>query len=233
MEAQEGDEVFVEKKKIDVNTHIELYHTLINYIDAEIDRKCRQREPGCKALRYIRKTVITLKKQVPIIRKKVRKVNPSKGDTEGIDATTPRVNQFNKPRNISPELATFLGVNKTAQFTRAEIVSAIFAYCNFKVNEERPHMLRWAHLNPLIEKDGVKVPTRNLSIPNSKGAFDIANDKKLSTLLGYDSYKKEVQNGHIFKNHKNKETGEKISEVFNDDNIYFWTISKLISKHIL
>ena len=86
------------------------------------------------------------------------------------------------PQNISPELRTFLKIEKGRNLSRIEVTRAINSYINIKKDENRPNILEWAYLNP---------DHRNLQ--NEKDKRIIFPDVPLAKLLRYSQYKKDFR----------------------------------------
>lgn len=202
------------RKPVTIESHLEKYETLFKLLDAEIDRRARERENGTRIFRSIRKNVKSMKKDVPkLANAKRRNTNRSTNKTSG----------FILKCEITDELAKFMQVSKDDPPSRREITNAICMYACIKPGENRPQMTKWEHLNP-----GGK---RNLQDPNNKMA--IIPDAVLSTLLGYDEYRKDVKAGKISKKVRNKTTGETKEVVVEDDALYYWVIQRLMKQHIV
>jgi chromatin remodeling complex protein RSC6 len=201
------------KKKIKVNIedHIEHYQQIFDLLDFEIDRRCRHREGGAKVFRKVLKLTKKMRKELPVIsRSKLAKIKRNGGSG------------LSMPLLISKELASFLELPSDTRLSRVETIRAICVYSRIKEGEEREEMKKWFYLNP----DG----KRNLQDPDNKMA--IIPDEKLSRLLDYDQYCKDVENGLITKTVKNIE-GEKEKKVVDDQSLYYWVIQKLLKNHFL
>jgi len=217
----EEDTVDVEKqrqprKKATIEGHIEKYDQVLALLDAEIDRKSREKEKGARAFRKVRKIVVQMRKELPVVTKsKAARMQSSmrKNTISGIMIQC----------QISEELAKFLQVPPDTRISRIEATRAICAYAHWKEDEKREPVLRWKHLNP----DG----KRNLQNPQEKKA--VIPDKTLNKLLRYDQYRKDVKNGKVYKKVKDKETGKVNLVQMKTDILYYWVIQRLISDHFL
>ena len=67
--------------------------------------------------------------------------------------------------------------------------------------------------------------------PNNRSV--IIPDDKLSKLLNYKGYARDVKKGNITENKINKETGEKEIVVVTDPSLKYYVMQKLISKQII
>lgn len=171
---------------------------ILEIVNKEIDRseKSTEKTKSLRTLRKIKKRVERLKKDVPKIKRKNTRTDYSN-------------NTFCVPMKISKELSNFL--NHPGPLSRDEVQCAISAYINIKIDEERDKILRWKHLNT-IERD-LRDET-NLSI--------IIPDDKLSKLLGYDEYVKQVERGKII---------NKKGDVVTNSDLKYCIVTKLLQKH--
>jgi chromatin remodeling complex protein RSC6 len=201
-------EVQSRKRVITVRCHIDDYDALLKILDEEIDRKSRQREGGIRALRKTRKTILKMKKDVPHVIRSSRRTS-AHGN----------VSAFMVEKSITPEFAKFLQVSPDTKITRTDATRALCAYSHLREGEDRPGVLKWAHLN---------TTHRNLQDPERKRA--IAPDSKLSRLLNYDQYKKDVAAGIVSKMVRDKETGLKNRVIVDDDSMYYWVLQKLMTS---
>lgn len=204
------------RKKATIEGHIEKYDQVLALLDSEIDRKSREKEKGARAFRKVRKIVVQMRKELPVVTKsKAARLQSSmrKNTISGIMIQC----------QISEELAKFLQVPPDTRISRIEATRAICAYAHWKEDEKREPVLRWKHLNP-----GGK---RNLQNPQEKKA--ILPDKTLNRLLKYDQYRKDVKNGKVYKKVKDKETGKVNLVQMTTDILYYWVIQRLISDHFL
>jgi chromatin remodeling complex protein RSC6 len=190
------------RKRISPEEHHQHYDELLTFLDTEIQTKSKKKERGVNTLKRTRKMVRDLKKEQAYVRKS-RKYNK---DTCG----------FNKLVTLSDEMCTFLQIEKGSQLPRSSIVNAINVYCKRTLDEERPHMLEWKHLNPIY---------RNLQNPTNRRA--IVPDEKLASLLKYDEYKKRVAAGEV----EMKTKGIKCKVL--DDSLYYYVIVMLIQPHMV
>lgn len=178
-----------------VNGEIEV---VIQLIGNEIEKlmKSTSKNKNSRLLRSVRKKLINTQKHVnklPI--KKKREVT-----TDGY---------FSKPRKISAELQSFTGVSE--ELSPVDAFRAVCAYIHLKEDETREQVLRWKHLNPEF---------RNLKSPSSNKV--IQPDAKLSKLLRYDEYCKDVKDGKIT---------TKKGDLVSDPALYYHVIVKLLQKH--
>lgn len=193
-------------------SHLEKYDDIVSVIDGEIDKRSREMGSGIRTLRSIRKKLLLLKKEMPLLSKEKlpkRKV----ASNNGLLCTFV----------ISDELADFLQVERGSMLSRLEVTCAICVYTKLSQDENRERMLRWKHLNPDCQ--------RNLQDPDNKRA--IIPDKKLSKLLGYDNYIRDVRGKKITKKFKNPETNEKEDVIVTDPSLYYYVIQKLVKSHLV
>jgi len=203
------------RKKPTMEDHIGNYNKILTMLDEEIDRKSREKEKGVRTFRKVKKILIKMRKELPVVaRSKAARIKSSNsGKMGGIMIKY----------QISKELADFLQVPHDTKLSRVETTRAICAYSHLKEDEKREGMLAWVYLNP----DG----KRNLQNPLDHKA--ILPDKALSKLLRYDQYKKDVKAGKITKNMKDKETGKVIQVKMSDDMLYYWVIQRLVGVHFV
>jgi len=160
------------------------------------------------------------------LRKKLRKV---RGQTERVIKVSRTRNgknsnnhEFSKKYKVSRELYEFLGLEGEEMLSRIDICRAICVYVNHEEEEKREEMLKWRHLNPLF---------RNLQNPQNKKV--IIPDERLSRLLRYDEYVERVKRGEITIRKKDKLTGEVFYERVEDPGLYYSTVQRLITPHII
>jgi hypothetical protein len=204
-----------ERRKITIKTHNSDYDSLIEELDKTIDHKSKHKEKGIRTLRRVRKRLIRMKKDVPLVIKSTRKRKNKEGNTN---------NGFGIKYNISEELSTFLNVEEGTTLSRSDITRAICVYSNIKEDEKREDVLRWKYLND---------KQRDLRAKDKK--MCIVPDKPLSKLLRYDEYKKKVKGGLVTKNVKvEDEDGNIVKEAVKvtDDSMYYHVIQKLIGVHL-
>lgn len=212
-ETEEKVEVEKEKKaKPTISDHVGHYMSLIEFLDVEIDRKCREKEKGVNWIRKFKKMVITMKKELPMVWR-------SKALRKELSSRSNRSNGLTVKVGITKELAQFLQVPEDTQLSRVDVLRAICVYSHLNPKEEREDVLRWAYLNP----DG----KRNLQNPKSK--LSILPNKDISKLLRYDQYKKDVAAGKVVRNIKVDK--QKETKVVTDDVLYYYVIQKLMSIH--
>jgi chromatin remodeling complex protein RSC6 len=200
------------RRKVDLESHLFRYQKLITFLDEEIEKKQKAREPGIRSLQNIRKNLKEMENEVPKIAHAKRK-NP----------TSKKVSGFSLKYKISDELAEFMKIEKGSTPTRNEITSAICAYIHIKPGETKEQITKWSSLNP-----GGK---RNLQDPSNKMA--ILPDAKLKKLLKYDAYVKEVKKGNVYRNTINKETRQKEVVKVTDEALTYSVVQKLIQCQIL
>lgn len=204
------------RKRPTIEDHISNYNQLFDLLNAEIERKSREQEKGVRSLRKVRKRLLQMRKEVPYITrsKAARKYASMR--------KIPENGGINLPLSISKELRNFLEVEKGLKLSRLDVMRAICVYCHFKDGETRENMLRWKYLNPKGK--------RNLQ--NKDNGQIIEPDTKLSKLLNYEKYKKDVANRKVKRIVKDKNTGSKKSVPVKDDALYYCTIQKLITPHL-
>ena len=170
---------------------------------------------GIKTLKSLRRVFQLLEKQAPKLSKgKRRRATPGGGKNSGL--TTP------KP--ITAEFRSFLKLPTNKEISRIEGTRALNAYIHIKPEETREDVLAWAYLNPNYKDGG-----RNLQ--NSDDRRVIVPDVRLSTLLRYNQYKKDVAAGKVTESRKNKVTGVKEVVIIDDNALHYRTIQKLIQIH--
>jgi len=201
------------RKKVTLESHLEKYDELLTILDAEIERRQKEREKGIRVFRTIRKNVRELKAQAPKV------ANAKKRGSGGGN----KVSGFVLKCRITEELAEFMQIPADSTVTRNEITNAICMYARVKPGEKRPQMLKWVHLNP----EG----KRNLQDPNDKMA--IIPDDTLRELLDYDQYLQDVEEGLITKQSTNKTTKKKETVVVTDAALKYWVIQRLIQPQII
>ena len=199
------------RKKPTAEDHIHHYDDLLTYLNSEIDRKSRNMEAGIRTLRKARKQIMAMRKELPKIRFTKKSFAPAtKRTPTGIITPLP----------ISVELAEFLQVPSDTLVSRLDANRAVCVYCNLKEDEKREEILRWSYLN-----------TEHRNLQDTTDRRYILPDEKLSTLLDYDSYKKSVENGEVYRTKKNKETGLYAVEKVVSSRLSYLTVPKLLSVH--
>lgn len=201
------------RRKVTYATHMQRYEELLTLLDSEIERKSKEQEKGVRSLRTIRKMVKDMEKDVNKIVKRKKVPN----------STSKKVSGFLYMCRISDELADFLQLDKGTTINRNEVTNALSVYCHYDPTENRPHMLKWKHLNP----DG----KRNLQ--STKNRMILVPDKKLSALLNYDQYKEDVKKGKIMAKRIDKETGELKNVKVQNSELRYCTMQRLIKHHFL
>lgn len=175
-------------------------------LDEEIEkrRKSTDKNRGIKFLRKIRKRVEITKKHVPKVKRKSQlNRDPTKSG-------------FVIPYPISKELSEFLNVDPNSKLSRDDVQCAISAYIHIAPTESREKICRWEYLNK--EKRDLR---------NIKNKRIVNPDDKLSSLLNYEQYKKDVKNGLI--TIKQKKSGDIIPII--DDSLQYYVIMRLIQPH--
>ena len=194
------------RQPVTVESVVAELDALTLFVDTELDkrRKSLGKDKGINAFRSIRKRVEGVKKHVSKLPKRAIVVNRNGG--------------LIMPFNITPELADFIQVDHTTKISRNHVQCALSAYININPEESRQKILRWKHLNS---------SHRDLRDPSCKRI--IMPDDKLSKLLDYEKYKKDVKQGliHI----KSKKLGQKV--VVTDDKLEYYVIIRLIQHHFL
>lgn len=203
------------RKQLTVEDLVEELNEAKKLLDQEIEtlqgNKSRVRLRGVRNLQRIRKKVVGVRDSIPRISKskKRARANGSSG--------------FNKAKIPSKELRAFLGLGKDEFVSRAEATRALCVYV--KVDEkkgERPDFKKWEHLNPGGQ--------RNLQ--DQDDLTRIIPDEKLSKLLHYEQYKKDVDSGK-YQQRKKKEDGTYEKVVLTDNNLYYKVIQRLLNQHLL
>lgn len=188
--------------------HLQHYDELINYLSSEIDRKCRNMEPGIRTLRKTKKKLLLMRKELPKIR--LTKKTFAKEKKEAVGLMSPML--------ISEELAAFLNVDYTTLLSRLDVNRAIYAYCHLNPEEKREEMLKWAYLNK--GKDLQDPSNKRLIIP----------DKELSKLLRYPEYVEKVKRGEVI---RRKKGVDGMDVRVTNPSLSYLTIPTLLSIHLL
>lgn len=213
---EEGSVVVLEyigRKKITLQSHLERYDELIRIIGELSEKKRKKGEKGSRIYSTLIRHLKEMRTEVPKVAKNMNKRKPS---------TKPRISGFSMRCSISDELADFLKVPKGSLLTRAEITNALCAYVNIKPDETREKVLRWKHLNPKSNRD----------LRDPKNKTRILPDARLSKLLKYEAYRKNVKEGLIETNKVDKQTKEKRVVKQTDDGLMYPTMQILIQPHI-
>lgn len=180
---------------------------LLKLLGGEIERlqKSTDKQKGSKFLKSVQKRVVTLEKHIPKLSKKHGKRSSNRSG-------------FTISYNITPELAKFLQVEPDTQIARKQVQCALSAYIHLNKDEKREKILEWKHLNPKF---------RDLRDENNKRV--ILADAKLSKLLDYEGYKKQVKDGKVTM--KNKKLGT-VTKITSPD-LEYCVVMKLIQKHFM
>lgn len=171
-------------------------------------------KPGIKRLRTIRKKLEKAHSDT--------KKLPSRRVARENNQKSNKVSGFGLVCKITPELRSFMGLKEGVDPIRSDITNAMCCYVKFSEGENREHMKKWAHINTV---------NRNLQDPDCK--MKIIPDEKLSKLLGYPEYVKNVKEGKITKKVTNPETGKKEDKVVVDPSLRYNTMQFLVQKHVL
>lgn len=179
----------------------------------EIENRKRKKKDGTRFLQSKHKKLLEIRKHLPKNLKKKRA--PSSGGN--------RTNSFAIQKPISKEMAQFLGIkDKKPVLSQNEMRTALYVYIYLDPEERREEYLRWQSLN----KKG-----RDLRDPTNKSK--IIPDNKLSEVLHYKDYVKQVKKGKIIGTRKNKSTDEKEEYVVEDSTLKRTTILKLMQQHFI
>jgi hypothetical protein len=198
------------REKPTMEGHIANYNKLFTMLDEEISRKSREKEKGVRVLRSVRKTLDKMRKELPkVARSKAAKIKSSSGRRGGITIQL----------SISPELCEFLQLPENSKITRLDATRAICVYSHLKDDEKREELLKWKHLNPKGKRNLQSGQDGRIIIP----------DSKLSKLLKYKQYQKDVSKGKILK--KTKKDGKIVMVPEATDSLYYYTIQRLLSPH--
>jgi len=198
------------RKKVTQDAFQEKLKESIKLLDDEIESRKKDKAKGVRVLRKVRKNLKSLEKDAP-------KLSNKRGGGGGN-----KVSGFVLNCEISKELRDFISLQENENPTRTDITNAVCAYIKLKDGENRPQILKWKHLNPDGKRD----------LQNKDDKMAIIPDEKLSKLLGYEQYKKDVASGKVTKEQKKKGTGEKEVVVVNDDSLRYWVVQRLLQSHI-
>jgi len=199
----------VKKTKPTLDSVRDEVNALKEMFEAEIEK------PGsARAWKTAKKRLESIYNKLPkIAKKKARDPNKEKKKTA-----------FDKPKIPSTELATFLKLKKGELISMADCTRAICVYTHLKDDETRDAQLKWKWLN----KDGRDLRNKE-TVKNADGKdvqikLAIKPDDKLTKLLKYDQYKKDVKKGKIFV-HKGKKQVE-------DETCYYNVVTRLIRQQL-
>ena len=215
------------KRVVTPQTYVETISSLVELLSSEISEKKENRKHtiGIRWLQSLRKQIRELEKEFRAVQKFKPPRKPRNGKQQGLE----------KPGVISKELAKFLKVDNDTMLSRCDVTRAITTYVNWdddKAEKLRKSgtfdekMGRWEYLNPL--EDG----ERARDLRNTDDKRVIMPDKTLTRLLGYDDYCESVANGEVTVKRKNKETGVKQEFIETDDSLRYYTIQRLMGRHI-
>lgn len=157
-------------------------------------------------------------------------MSDSESSADGVDLK-PVYNALTKPVHISAELCEFLQVPLGTMLSRASVNNAICSYIHVFDKPFNPDTMEE---DVYIERKmwGDKLNSCGRDLRDSENRWVIHPDKKLSTLLGYVEYQREVAKGNIVKKHLNRESG-KVEEVKEtNDQLNYGSLQRLLSKHL-
>lgn len=200
-------------RRVTVDSHLRRYEELEEYLDERLEHFTKNGVMATNTILHIRKALQRMKKEVPKVNK-YRPPRPRKEDQKG---------GFSIQYHISEEMCDFLNVPHDTKLSRNEVRNALCAYIRLKPMETRPKMTRWQHLNV----DG----ERNLQDPED--GRNIIPDAKLSKLLRYDKYVKDVKSGEIIVDRKDPASGKVRRVKQTDSKMHYSTLSILIGRHII
>ena len=213
VESEEKKKPRAPRKKVTLENHLEKYDELLALLDAEVERKQKEREKGTRVFRSIRKSVRELKSDAPKLANARRKAYTGEKRVSGLELKC----------EITDELADFMQVKRGTTPSRNDITNAICAYIHLRSDEHRPQVLEWAHLNP-----GGK---RNLQNPQDR--MKIIPDEKLGKLLGYEKYKSDVAEGKMKETVTNKKTRKRENVIVTDPSLKYYVVQRLIRDQIV
>lgn len=201
----------ISRKKATLESHLDKFDKLLEFVDKEIDRKQREQEKGTRTFQRMRRMIRELKNETPKIANAKRRVR-----TNG-----KRVSGFMIKYPVTNECAKFLQIKEGTLLSRREVTNAICVYAHWDPEDTREQMKRWAYLNPDGKRDLQKKGKREILEP----------DKVLEKLLRYKEYQAQVKAGEVMKTVTIKEpngNSKRIREVQEDDALYYRVIQKLI-----
>jgi chromatin remodeling complex protein RSC6 len=201
------------RKKVTIESYLERCEVLLALLDNEVERKQKEREKGTRVFRTVRKVVRDLKTDAPKLVNSRRKVYTGEKRVSGLELKC----------KITNELADFMKIDRGSCPSRNDITNAICAYIHIKKDEHRSQVLAWAHLNPDKKRD----------LQNPADRMKILPDEKLASLLGYESYKLEVETGKIRETVKNPKTQKREVVVVEDPSLKYYVVQRLIRKQIV
>lgn len=139
-------------------------------------------------------------------------------------------NALTRPVPLSEELCDFLQVSHDTMLSRASVNRAITAY--IFVND-KPFDPETMDPTAFVEKkmwaDKLNPHRHDLRDVHDKRV--IRPDVKLSTLLGYEDYRKRVANGEVKWKRRDRETGECRDIVELYDTLTYAILQHLLAKH--
>jgi len=204
------------KPKPTMKDHLGHYQHLFGLLDAEIDRRRRERDKGTRAFRIVRKTLTQMRKEVPgVTKSKEARLLSSTRKTGNSGLTMPCC--------ISDDLRAFLKLPVGARISRVDATRAVCVYAKLRKDEVRSATLRWAFLNPKSK--------RNLQDPEDRKT--ILLDETLKKLLRYDVYCKAVSKGLVTKKVRDRVSGVVTVTKITSPKIFYWSIQVLLKHHFL
>ncbi len=215
---EEEEPVKKVRRRITIEDHIAHYKTLMDLLDAEIDRKSRGKEKGVRSFQKAKKLLTQMRNELTKL--PLSKAARTLASTRKVNGSSGLSNQY----RVSEELANFLNIDpETETVSRMDTTRAVCVYIKLNPEEVREPTLKWAHLNPGSKRD--------LQDPAKKSR--IIPDKKLSSLLRYPQYKKDVAKGLITQKQKDRETGIITDIVVEDTGLYYTSLQRLIKHHFI
>ena len=205
-----SDERRLRPTKVTLIQHME---ELSAKIELDIERKKKASEPHKNLASYL-KTMERLLREAHAIPPKIKK----EADPEKAKASA-----FNKPVEVTPELAKFLRLEEGDEVNQTDIGHAIRVYMHRK-NPLVEGAKRWAFLND-------KKPYRDLRDPENRGFF--LPDATIEKLLKTKQYEKDVKAGKVICQRKNPTFVGRDTVVETDPRISNKTLMRLYNKLII
>lgn len=196
------------ERKLTMAEYIENFDTLLALLNDEIDKRSRRKGESVRLLQRIRKSVTGLRTSARWVSRNGKRQPPA-------------INGLDVPIRASDELLSFLKVNHDDKLTRLDITRALCVYCHLSPTEEREETLRWKYLN----EEG-----RDLRDPTNRQK--LLPDDALKTLLRYEKYVEDVEDGKIIAHRRNRDTGEREEYTVSDPSLTYFRLQYLIREHI-
>ena len=194
--------------------HIQELHAKVS---SDIETKKKTSEPT-KGLVLYRRRLEALEKEAKTVLR-IKKEKP---------ATSNRINSFEIPVEVKPELAEFLQLEEGDKVSRMDIRMAFKTYLYRDPDGTLgPKQEKWKWLNE--KKKGGSY--RDLRDPENRGAY--LPDATIKKLLKTDQYQKDVKAGKIMSKRKDPEYVGKIEEVRTDPSITDKALLGLYEKLII